>query len=156
MSMVAVVLGSRSDINKIQGLFDVLNHFGIDHEKKILSAHRTPDELCEFAKNAVANNVKIIIAVAGGAAHLPGVIASHTELPVIGVPISNPPHNGMDAILSMLEMPKGVPVVSVGAGSGGASNAALFAVRILSLEDKALEKKYSDYVEEMRSKVLKS
>jgi 5-(carboxyamino)imidazole ribonucleotide mutase len=154
MGKIGVLLGSKSDLPKIQGLFDVLNYFELQSEVKIMSAHRTPNEAVEYVSNASKNGISILMGVAGGAAHLPGVMASHTKLPVIGIPIANPPHGGMDAILSILEMPKGVPVATVGASSGGPGNAGLLAARILALSDESVSKRYDQFVEEQRQKVL--
>lgn len=156
MPKIAVVLGSKNDIPKVQGIFDVLDYFKIENELKVLSAHRTPNELMEYIKSCNNSDTSFFLAAAGGAAHLPGVIASHTDIPVIGIPIANPPHSGMDSILSILEMPKGVPVLGVGANSGGPANAALFAVRVLALSDSTLKKKYSEYVANMKKKVLEA
>ena len=151
---VVIIMGSKSDDKKIEGLFEVFSSFEIEYERKILSAHRTPDDLVDFVKSLNPAKTALIVAVAGGAAHLPGVVAANTIIPVIGVPIANPPHGGMDAILSIIEMPQGIPVVGVGAGSGGPANAALFAVRVLALNDQKLRARYIKYVADMRQKVL--
>jgi phosphoribosylaminoimidazole carboxylase PurE protein len=143
MAEVAVVYGSKSDEEVMKSAFDVLNEFGITFESKILSAHRQPEETAEFAKNVSAAGFKIIIAGAGLSAALPGVIASHTLLPVIGVPIGGGHLNGVDALYSIVQMPKGIPVATVGISN--AKNAALLAVEILALSDKSLTGKLTEY-----------
>jgi len=119
-NVVAVVLGSQSDKPQMKGCIDYLSHFGIEYIVKIMSAHRNPDQTATFAKKARKDGFKIIIAAAGMAAHLPGVIAAHTTLPVIGVPLSGSALNGLDALLSMVQMPSGIPVATVAIGSPGA------------------------------------
>jgi 5-(carboxyamino)imidazole ribonucleotide mutase len=137
--IVAVIMGSITDWPTMKDACDALKSFGIPFEKKILSAHRTPDEMRAFAQNARANGIKLIIAGAGGAAHLPGMTASYTTLPVIGVPIVSKTLNGIDSLYSIVQMPRGIPVATVAIGN--ATNAALLAIQILSIEDKKLEKK---------------
>jgi 5-(carboxyamino)imidazole ribonucleotide mutase len=133
---VAIVMGSDSDLPIMRQAADALEEFGIEWEMRVLSAHRTPDETLEYARSAVANGVQVIIAGAGGAAHLPGVIAAVTRLPVIGVPIALPKLDGIDSLLSIVQMPKGIPVATV--AIDGARNAGLLAVRILAVADPAL------------------
>jgi phosphoribosylaminoimidazole carboxylase PurE protein len=139
--IVALLMGSKSDLPKLQSAIDTLKEFGIDHTVRIMSAHRTPDAVMDFTSNAAANGCKVIMAAAGGAAHLAGVVAAHTTLPVIGIPIENGAFQGFDALLATVMMPGGVPVATVGVGSGGAKNAALLAVRILALSDSGILEK---------------
>lgn len=138
-------MGSKSDFATMKLGCDILDEFGIDYEIKIISAHRTPDRLYEFAKNAKKNGIKIIIAGAGGSAHLPGMVASMTEIPVLGVPIVSKALKGLDSLLSIVQMPFGVPVGTLAIGDAGAKNAALLAIAILSLNDKKLAKKLADF-----------
>lgn len=151
MRKVAVIMGSDSDYPKLKPCFNLLKQFGIFFEVKVCSAHRTPEEAMSFAKDAVKNGYKVIIAAAGKAAHLPGVIAAGTTIPVIGIPIKSSALEGMDALLSMVQMPPGVPVATV--AIDGAENAALLAIQILSLSDKILFDKMLTYREEMAKKV---
>lgn len=145
-SPVAVVMGSDSDMSVMQSCIDQLRHFGIEPTVRIISAHRTPQAAAEFAENAAKNGFKVIIAAAGMAAHLAGAIAAKTTLPVIGVPlISSSGLEGIDALLSTVQMPPGVPVATVAIGSAGAKNAAILAVQILALNDKNLHKKLVDF-----------
>lgn len=131
--LVGVVMGSGSDRDVMKGCTDYLIELGIPHEVRVLSAHRTPDDTREFAETAAERGLEVIIAGAGWAAHLAGVIAAHTLLPVIGVPIDSSPLQGMDALLSTVQMPPGIPVATVSLGKGGAKNAAVLAARILAL-----------------------
>jgi len=139
--IVSVLMGSDSDLEIMQETVHTLREFGIPCEVKISSAHRTPKETATFAANAAKNGIKIIIAGAGGAAHLAGVIASHTILPVIGVPIDTKPLKGLDSLLSIVQMPSGIPVATVAIGKTGAKNAAILAAQILALSDSKLQKK---------------
>jgi phosphoribosylaminoimidazole carboxylase PurE protein len=148
MAAVAVVYGSTSDSALMQDAVDVLNEFGISHETRVLSAHRQPEATAEFAATARQNGIKVIIAGAGLAAALPGVIAAHTTLPVIGVPIAVGPLNGTDALYAIVQMPKGVPVASVGISN--AKNAGILAVEILALSDQALAAKLSAFRNRMK------
>ena len=136
-------MGSDSDWSVMSDAAQALKDFGIEHEVEVLSAHRTPDRMMEWGKNAASRGVKVIIAGAGGAAHLPGMLASVTTLPVIGVPVSLGKLDGMDSLLSIVQMPAGIPVATV--SIGGAKNAGILAVRILSTSDKQLEQKLIDY-----------
>ena len=138
--LVSVIMGSQSDWKTMKYACDVLEEFKIKYEKKIISAHRTPDRLFKYAKNAHKKNIKVIIAGAGGAAHLPGMVASKTLLPVIGVPILSSALSGIDSLYSIVQMPKGCPVATMAIGSTGASNAALMALEILALNDESLAK----------------
>lgn len=151
--VVAVIMGSLSDWPCMKEAVDTLKAFNIPCEQQILSAHRTPDDSREFAKSAKDNGIKLIIAGAGGAAHLPGVIAAYTTLPVIGVPILSKSLQGIDSLYSIVQMPKGIPVATVGIGN--ASNAALLAVQILSIEDKNLAKKIEKFRERQTLEVKK-
>ena len=134
-------MGSQSDWETMKDASDILNIFAVSHETKIISAHRTPDRMYAFAKSAEKKNIKIIIAGAGGAAHLPGMIASLSNLPVLGVPVESKFLNGLDSLLSIVQMPFGVPTATFAVGKAGAKNAALFAIGILSINNKSLYKK---------------
>jgi len=138
---VAIVMGSQSDYSTMQYCKKVLKILNIKHEINIVSAHRTPDRMYKFAKTAEKNNISIIIAGAGGSAHLPGMIAALTRIPVIGVPIESKKLKGLDSLLSIVQMPKGIPVGTVAIGKDGAINAALFAASIISLNDSKIRKK---------------
>ncbi|RLB44324.1 MAG: 5-(carboxyamino)imidazole ribonucleotide mutase [Deltaproteobacteria bacterium] len=151
---VAVIMGSASDEKVMKGCIDTLESFEIPHEVKVLSAHRTPEETRAYATEAAHRGIEVIIAGAGWAAHLAGVIASHTTLPVIGVPIDSSPLNGLDALLSTVQMPPGIPVATVAIGSGGAANAAVLAVEILAVKYPELRERLGQYRENLRSKVL--
>jgi phosphoribosylaminoimidazole carboxylase PurE protein len=142
---VAIVMGSKSDFPNITSLFKTLKQFNIEFTAKVCSAHRTPDDAIVFAKNAKKDGVKIIICVAGMAAHLGGVIAANTTLPVIGLPMACQPFNGLDALLSTVQMPPGIPVASVTVGAAGAKNAALYAISILALSDDELAMKLDEF-----------
>jgi phosphoribosylaminoimidazole carboxylase PurE protein len=151
---VAVLMGSKSDLTVMEESAATLKQFGLDCEMRIMSAHRTPEEVLAFSKEAKANGFSVIIAGAGMAAHLAGVIAAHTTLPVIGVPIASSSLGGLDALLAMVQMPPGVPVATMGIGKAGAKNAALLAVEILALNDEALRKRLAQYRADMRKTVL--
>lgn len=144
-AMVAVVMGSQSDKPVMAECLRHLEYFGIPFEQHILSAHRTPDETANFARNANQSGIKIIIAAAGMAAHLPGVIAAHTTLPVIGVPLAGSELNGIDALYSIVQMPSGVPVATVAIGKAGAINAAVLAAEILGLTDQQVHNKLLEF-----------
>ena len=152
MPKVGIVIGSASDLDVILNAVKLLKDFGIEVELRVLSAHRTPEELVSFVKNAKKNGFEVIISAAGKAAHLPGVIASHTNLPVIGVPVKSLTLDGLDALLSIVQMPKGIPVATVAIDGG--ENAALLALRILSLKYDDISKALDDYVKKMREDVL--
>lgn len=145
MSKVVIIMGSASDSECMKNCEEYLNWFGIDYEVKILSAHRNPDEVSEFAKNAEKKGTKIIIAAAGMAAHLGGVVAAHTILPVLGVPMKGGMMDGLDALLSMVQMPAGVPVPTMAVGNAGAKNAAITAAQILALSDDTLKEKLIEF-----------
>jgi len=150
---VSIIMGSVSDLPILEKAAKVLNDFEIPFEMQALSAHRTPAEVEDFAKNAKPRGVEVIIAAAGMAAHLPGVIASMTTLPIIGVPI-NSGLDGMDALLSIVQMPPGIPVATVGINAG--MNAALLAAQILALKDESIQKKLSDYKSDLKEKIIKA
>ena len=142
---VAVIMGSKNDLEILNDLFKTLNDFDVHFTARIMSAHRTPDDAAEFAKNCESNGIKVVICVAGMAAHLAGVIAAHTVIPVIGLPVASEPFKGFDALLSMVQMPPGIPVATVTAGKAGAKNAALLAVSILALGNPDLSSKLKDF-----------
>ncbi|MDH4093678.1 MAG: 5-(carboxyamino)imidazole ribonucleotide mutase [Betaproteobacteria bacterium] len=148
---VAVVMGSRSDWDCMRAACETLAEFGIGHEARVLSAHRMPDEMFAFAQSARARGLAAIIAGAGGAAHLPGMLAAKTDVPVLGVPIPATPLAGQDALLSIVQMPRGVPVATFAIGPAGAANAALFAARLLALGDAALARELERRREAMRA-----
>ena len=152
--VVAVLMGSDSDAPLLKPCGDTLKELGIPFVAKVLSAHRTPDEAVAFVKSAKKEGIKVIIAAAGGAAHLAGVSAAHTLLPVIGIPIETPSFKGVDSLLSTIQMPAGTPVATVAVGPGGVRNAAFLAARILALEDAKIEKALQSYKDENRKKVL--
>ncbi len=139
--IIAVLMGSKSDLPALKSAFELFNNFGIPFTARVISAHRTPEIAMEFASKAEENGLKVIICAAGMAAHLGGVVAAHTTLPVIGLPMACEPFNGLDALLATVQMPPGIPVAAVTAGKAGAKNAALFAVSILALHDKNLAEK---------------
>lgn len=151
--VVAVVMGSPSDLEIMKDCLETLQQFEIPHEVRILSAHRTPEKTAEFAKSAMERGLRVIIAAAGKAAHLAGVIASLTPLPVIGVPIPTSDLGGLDSLLSMVQMPAGIPVATVAIGKAGAKNAALLAMAILSLGDLSLRKKIESYRQTMQKEI---
>lgn len=152
---VAIIMGSESDAEEMKPASDVLNELGIKNESRVISAHRTPDRLREYILNAEKNGVKIFIGGAGMAAALPGVIAAHTHLPVLGVPIESKSLKGMDSLLSIVQMPPGIPVGALAIGSAGAKNAGLLAGAILALSDKEIESKLKDYRKKQSDKVRK-
>ncbi|WP_448382429.1 5-(carboxyamino)imidazole ribonucleotide mutase [Desulfosoma sp.] len=152
--LVGLLMGSDSDLPVMEGAFEVLRKFEIPFETAVLSAHRTPDQAARYAETAAARGLKVLIAAAGWAAHLAGVLASKTTLPVIGVPIDSSPLKGMDALLSTVQMPPGIPVATMAIGKGGARNAALFAVQILALSNEALSEGLRRYKADMASEVL--
>jgi 5-(carboxyamino)imidazole ribonucleotide mutase len=152
--LVGVVMGSRNDYAVMRGAVEVLKEFGVAHEVRVVSAHRTPDLLFDYADSAVERGLRVIIAGAGGAAHLPGMIAAKTVVPVLGVPIPATALQGMDSLLSIVQMPKGVPVGTLAIGAAGATNAGLLAVAILATTDAALQKKLVAWREARRDEVL--
>lgn len=153
---VALLMGSKSDLPLVKGAFDIFREFGVGFTARVLSAHRTPDEAAEFAAGAEKSGIKVIICAAGMAAHLGGVVASFTTVPVIGIPVASEPFNGMDALLSMVQMPPGIPVAVVTAGKAGGKNAALYAVSILALSNPELGEKLKSYRAAQKKKVLEA
>jgi 5-(carboxyamino)imidazole ribonucleotide mutase len=147
-------MGSRSDWATLQRAAALLDQFGVPHACEVVSAHRTPGKLAEYARSAADRGLKVIIAGAGGAAHLPGMLAAQTHLPVLGVPVESSMLRGVDSLLSIVQMPAGVPVGTLAIGPAGAANAALLAVAILALEDEALRKKLVAYRTEQTARVL--
>ena len=143
---VAIIMGSQSDWETMKFSEEILIKLKIAFTTKIISAHRTPDRMNDFAKKARDNSIQVIIAGAGGAAHLPGMVASHTELPVIGVPIQSSSLNGIDSLLSIVQMPGGVPVATMSIGKAGAINAAIYAAKILSLSNKEINTKLTNWL----------
>ena len=144
--LVAIIMGSQSDWETMKFSEEILIKLNIPFTTKIISAHRTPDRMNNFAKNARENSIQVVIAGAGGAAHLPGMVASHTELPVIGVPIQSSSLNGLDSLLSIVQMPGGVPVATMSIGKAGAINAAVYAAKILSLSNKKIDTKLINWL----------
>jgi len=151
--LVGVIMGSKSDWETLKQAADVLQQFGVPHESRVVSAHRTPDMMNEYAKTAAGRGIQVIIAGAGGAAHLPGMVASQTILPVLGVPVQSRALNGLDSLLSIVQMPGGIPVGTLAIGEAGAKNAALLAIRILATTRPTLQKQLTDYHAELASKV---
>jgi 5-(carboxyamino)imidazole ribonucleotide mutase len=149
---VAVIMGSSSDWEHMKGAVEILEEFGVPYEKKVVSAHRTPEMMYEYAKSARERGIRVIIAGAGGSAHLPGMVASLTTLPVIGVPVPSKHLSGVDSLYSIVQMPAGVPVATVAIGNS--VNAGLLAVRILSIYDEELSQKLESYRESLRKKVM--
>lgn len=154
--MIGIVMGSTSDWETMKAAAKVLDEFGVPYEAKAMSAHRTPHAVGEWASNAQKNGKKAIIAAAGGAAHLAGVVAAHTTLPVLGVPMPSKHLQGLDSLLSTVQMPKGIPVATFAIGEAGAANAALFAVALLALSDKALAGKLDEFRRKQTEAVLKA
>ena len=147
-AIISIIMGSKSDWATMQKTAEVLDQFGVLYEKKVVSAHRTPDLMFRHAEEARSRGVKVIIAGAGGAAHLPGMVAAKTTLPVIGVPVKSRALSGLDSLYSIVQMPGGVPVATMAIGEAGATNAALMALRILAIEDADLAQKLADFAEE--------
>ncbi len=152
---VAIIMGSESDAEEMKPASEVLNELGIKNESRVISAHRTPDRLREYILDAEKNGVKVFIGGAGMAAALPGVIAAHTHLPVLGVPIESKSLKGMDSLLSIVQMPPGIPVGALAIGSAGSKNAGLLAAAILSVSDQEIENKLKDYRKKQSDKVRK-
>jgi 5-(carboxyamino)imidazole ribonucleotide mutase len=152
---VAIMMGSKSDMDIMQNCAETLKGFGIKHDIKVLSAHRTPKQTIEFASRACKNGYGVIIAAAGGAAHLAGVVAAHTRLPVIGVPIQTKALGGVDSLFSTVQMPSGIPVGCMAIGKAGAINAAIFAAEILSLNSETLKRKLEQHKLSLAKGVLK-
>ena len=153
-ALVAVIMGSTSDWETMRHAVELLDEFGIPNEHRIVSAHRTPEMMAEYARTAAERGLEVIIAGAGGAAHLPGMVAAHTWLPVLGVPIQSHALNGMDSLLSIAQMPAGVPVGTLAIGTAGATNAALLAASILALNDEKIRKKVEAFRKRQTDAVL--
>ena len=154
--LIGVVMGSQSDWPVMQHSHDILTRFDVPHECKVVSAHRTPDLLFEYAANASARRLQAIIAGAGGAAHLPGMLASKTTVPVLGVPVPSRHLQGQDSLLSIVQMPKGVPVATFAIGDAGAANAALFAIAMLANHDDLLSKRLEEFRQEQQKAAMSS
>jgi 5-(carboxyamino)imidazole ribonucleotide mutase len=152
--LVAVVMGSTSDWETLRHAAEMLEKFGVPHERRVVSAHRTPVLMAEFANEAAGRGIKVIIAGAGGAAHLPGMIAAHTPLPVLGVPVESKVLRGVDSLLSIVQMPAGIPVGTLAIGEAGAKNAGLLAVSILALQDEQLRGALDRFRQHQTSSVL--
>ncbi|MCA0173704.1 5-(carboxyamino)imidazole ribonucleotide mutase [Bacillus sp. RAR_GA_16] len=153
---IGVIMGSTSDWDTMKHACDILEELQVPYEKKVVSAHRTPELMFEYAESARERGLNVIIAGAGGAAHLPGMVAAKTTLPVIGVPVQSRTLNGLDSLLSIVQMPGGVPVATVAIGKAGAKNAGLLAAQILSTNDTAVEQQLSIYRAQMKEAVLES
>jgi len=154
--LVGIVMGSTSDWDTMKSAAKMLEDFGVAYEAKAMSAHRSPELVAEWAGSAAKRGMKVIIAAAGGAAHLAGVVAAHTTLPVLGVPMPSKHLQGLDSLLSTVQMPKGIPVATLAIGDAGAANASLFAVAVLSLSDASLAKKLEDFRKKQTEAVKKA
>jgi 5-(carboxyamino)imidazole ribonucleotide mutase len=153
--LVGIVMGSKSDWETMQHAATMLDQFNIDYEAEIVSAHRTPDKLFQYAETAAGRGIQVIIAGAGGAAHLPGMLAAKTELPILGVPVESKTLKGLDSLLSIAQMPKGVPVGTLAVGEAGAANAGLLAASILALQDKSIKQALKKFRDTQTKTVLK-
>ncbi len=151
---IGILMGSKSDADLMGEAARILEEFGVPHEMKVLSAHRTPQETSEYAQGAEGRGIQALIAGAGYAAHLAGALAAHCTLPIIGVPLNASSLQGLDSLLSTVQMPKGIPVACMGIGKAGAINAALFAIQILARSDPGLAQKLKEYREKMRQEIL--
>lgn len=151
---VGVIMGSKNDWETMRGACEILDTLGIRHERTVVSAHRTPARMFAYAQSARNRGLKVIIAGAGGAAHLPGMVASETSLPVIGVPVQSRALSGLDSLLSIVQMPGGIPVATMAIGTSGAKNAGLMAARILALGDQAIDRALNSYIKEQTRQVL--
>lgn len=152
--LVGIIMGSKSDWEVMRLASEMLTQLGIDNECRVISAHRAPDALFEYVSQAEARGLKVIIAGAGGAAHLPGIIAAKTTLPVLGCPMQSKALQGLDSLLSIVQMPKGIPVATLAIGEAGAANAALFAAAILALSDSGIKQRLEEYRKKQTEKVL--
>lgn len=153
--LVGVIMGSKSDWDTMRHAVEILKEFGVAHDCRVVSAHRTPAWMCQYAEDAEQQGLKVIIAGAGGAAHLPGMVASQTLLPVFGVPVKSRALSGLDSLLSIVQMPGGVPVGTLAIGDAGAKNAALLAIRVLANDCAELREKLRDFVNQQTETVLK-
>ena len=151
---VGVIMGSQSDWETLSHSVKILEDFQVEHEVRVVSAHRTPDAMVEYAQTAADRGLQLIIAGAGGAAHLPGMVASMTPLPVLGVPVKSRVLNGVDSLLSIVQMPAGIPVATLAIGTAGATNAGLLAISILGLQQPSLQQQLVDYRQQRRDTVL--
>lgn len=156
MARVGVIMGSRSDLPTMEKAIEMLKLFGVDYEVKIVSAHRTPELMFDYAKTAKERGLKVIIAGAGGAAHLPGMVSSLTPLPVIGVPVKSKALSGLDSLLSIVQMPGGIPVGTVAIGESGAKNAGILASEIIALMDEDVARKVEAFREKQKNEVLET
>lgn len=156
MGEVSVIMGSKSDWSTMKHACEILDQFGVSYDKHVISAHRMPKEMYDFAQNAEKNGTKVIIAGAGMAAHLPGMTAANTVIPVIGVPGQTKALGGMDSLLSIVQMPTGIPVATTAIGNAGASNAALLALEILGISDKKIRRQLKDYRQKMHDEAKES
>lgn len=156
MSQIAIIMGSKSDLETVRKTTEILASFKVSYEVRVLSAHRTPRELVNYVSNLKEKNIKVIIAAAGGSAALAGVIASHTNLPVVGIPIETKSLKGLDSLLSTVQMPPGIPVACMSIGDWGAKNAAIFALEILALKDNKIESKLIKYRKQMATRIKKT
>ena len=152
--LVAILMGSKSDWETMRQAAETLARFGVPHEARVLSAHRTPEQTASYASGAAGRGIEVVIAGAGGAAHLAGVVAAHTLLPVLGVPIESPSLKGLDSLLSTVQMPGGIPVGTLGIGKAGATNAGLLAIAILATRRPELQQKLQEFRREQAAKVL--
>src|SRR5690554_5593484 len=152
--LIGLIMGSNSDWPTMQAAANMLDDFGVAYEARVVSAHRTPDLMFEYAENAASRGLKVVIAGAGGAAHLPGMVAAKTTLPVLGVPVQSKALSGQDSLLSIVQMPKGVPVATFAIGEAGAANAGLFAVALLAIDDAELADRLDDYRAAQTQRVL--
>ncbi|TWU60000.1 N5-carboxyaminoimidazole ribonucleotide mutase [Rubripirellula tenax] len=155
-ALVGVIMGSRNDWDTMMHASEVLAELGVEHEKLVVSAHRTPARMVNYATSAASRGLQVIIAGAGGAAHLPGMVASETNLPVIGVPVQSRALQGLDSLLSIVQMPGGIPVATMSIGKSGARNAGILAARILALSDDALRIRLETFVQQQTDAVLES
>ena len=153
--LVGIIMGSKTDLEVLQGAVEILKEFGVEHEMRVLSAHRTPEQVLEWSSSAEGRGLEVLIAGAGGAAHLPGVVAAKTLLPVLGVPVPSTTLGGADALLSIVQMPKGIPVGTLAIGKSGAANAALLAVAILAGKRPELRERLRAFREEQTARILK-
>lgn len=153
--LVAVIMGSKSDWETMKHAVDILERFAVPHEAKVVSAHRTPDLMAEYAKEAASRGIQVIIAGAGGAAHLPGMVAAHTHLPVFGVPVQSKALSGMDSLLSIAQMPGGIPVGTLAIGDAGAKNAGLLAVSVIALQNASVRQALIAFRKKQTDEVLR-
>jgi 5-(carboxyamino)imidazole ribonucleotide mutase len=154
--VVSIIMGSESDLEVVKEAIELLNNFKVAFEAKVLSAHRSPKELASYVEQATRSGTKVFIAAAGGAAALAGVVAAHTILPVVGIPIETKSLKGLDSLLSTVQMPAGIPVASMAIGKSGAKNAALFALQILGITDKEIQSGLIKHRKDMRRKIIKA